>query len=111
MRRSNTSFSLLQAIMESPSLARLVDLTAQSSACLRCVESLLPRALRPGVQAGPIEAQVWCLLVDSTAIAAKLRQLLPDLQARLAREGHDVTAIRIKVRSATNTGASAGSRP
>jgi hypothetical protein len=101
MRRSNTSFSVLQASLDSPTLARLVDLSAQSCACLRCITSLLPPGLRPGVQAGPLEGQVWCLLVDSTAIAAKLRQLQPLLLERLAREGHDITAIRLKVRAAS----------
>jgi hypothetical protein len=101
MRRSNTSFSVLQASLDSPTLARLVDLTAQSSACLKSVAALLPPALRSGVQAGPIEDKVWCLLVDSTAIAAKLRQLQPSLLERLAREGHDITAIRLKVRAAS----------
>ena len=101
MRRSNTSFSVLQASLDSPTLARLVDLSAQSCACLRCITSLLPPGLRPGVQAGPLEGQVWCLLVDSTAIAAKLRQLQPLLLERLVREGHDITAIRLKVRAAS----------
>jgi len=101
MRRSNTSFSVLQASLDSPTLARLVDLSAQSCACLRSITSLLPPGLRPGVQAGPLEGQVWCLLVDSTAIAAKLRQLQPLLLERLAREGHDITAIRLKVRAAS----------
>jgi hypothetical protein len=68
---------------------------------LRCITTLLPPGLRQGVQAGPIEGQVWCLLVDSTAIAAKLRQLQPSLLGRLVREGHDITAIRLKVRSAS----------
>jgi len=101
MRRSNTSFSVLQASMDSPTLARLVDLSAQSSACLRCIATLLPPGLRLGVQAGPIEGQVWCLLVESTAIAAKLRQLQPSMLERLAHGGHDITAIRLKVRTAS----------
>ena len=104
MRRSNTSFSVLQASLDSPTLARLVDLSAQSCACLRCITSLLPPGLRSGVQAGPLEGQVWCLLVDSTAIAAKLRQLQPLLLERLACEGHDITAIRLKVRAASAGG-------
>ena len=110
MRRSNTSFSVLQASLDSPTLARLAELSAQSTACLRCIDALLPRTLRTGVQAGPIEAQVWCLLVDNTAIAAKLRQLLPVLQERLAREGHDITAIRIKVLSAPPAGTVSSAR-
>ena len=100
MRRSHTSISVLQASREAPMLAHLADLGAQSTARLRCIEALLPRSLRAGVQAGPVEGSAWCLLVDSTAIAAKLRQLLPSLLERLAQEGHDVTAIRIKVRAA-----------
>lgn len=104
MRRSNTSFSVLQASLDSPTLARLVDLSGQTSACLRCIAPLLPSGLRQGVQAGPLEGQVWCLLVESTAIAAKLRQLQPMLLERLAREGHDITAIRLKVRSASAGG-------
>lgn len=104
MRRSNTSFSVLQASLDSPTLARLVDLSAQTSACLRCITGLLPPGLRPGVQAGPLEGHVWCLLVDSTAIAAKLRQLQPLLLERLVREGHDITAIRLKVRAASANG-------
>ena len=110
MRRSNTSFSVLQASLDSPTLARLAELSARSTACLRSIDALLPRNLRQGVQAGPIEAQVWCLLVDNTPIAAKLRQLLPSLQERLAHEGHDITAIRIKVLSAPNTGANSSAR-
>lgn len=104
MRRSNTSFSVLQASMDSPTLARLVDLSTQSSACLKSIAPLLPWAMRSGVQAGPIEDRVWCLLVDSTAIAAKLRQLQPLLLERLAREGHDINAIRVKVRRANAHG-------
>lgn len=104
MRRSNTSFSVIQASLDSPTLARLVDLSAQSSACLRCITSLLTPALRQGVQAGPLEGQVWCLLVDSTAIAAKLRQLQPLLLERLAQERFDVTAIRFKIRAASASG-------
>ena len=96
MRRSNTSFTVLQASMDSPTLARLVDLSAQSSACLRCIATLLPPGLRPGVQAGPIEGQV-----ESTAMAAKLRQLQPSMLERLAHGGYDITAIRLKVRPAS----------
>jgi ethanolamine ammonia-lyase small subunit len=41
----------------------------------------------------------WCLLVSSNAVAAKLRQLLPSLQAHLLQKGLAVTSIRIKVQS------------
>jgi ethanolamine ammonia-lyase small subunit len=39
------------------------------------------------------------LLVSSNAVAAKLRQLLPALQAHLNNKGLGVTSIRIKVQN------------
>jgi ethanolamine ammonia-lyase small subunit len=51
------------------------------------------------VQAGPIEDGCWCLLVSSNAVAAKLRQLLPALQAHLSLKGLSVSSIRIKVQN------------
>ena len=38
------------------------------------MEGLIPPAMRPAVQAGPAEGDVWCLLVKGSAAAAKLRQ-------------------------------------
>lgn len=61
------------------------------------MESLIPEALRPAIQAGPIEDGAWCLLVSSNAAAAKLRQLLPLIQARLVDKGWKVTSIRLKI--------------
>jgi ethanolamine ammonia-lyase small subunit len=55
--------------------------------------------LRAGIQAGPIEDGAWCLLVSSNAVAAKLRQLLPALQAHLNSKGLGVASIRIKVQN------------
>ena len=56
-------------------------------------------ALRAGVQAGPLEEDQWCLLVGSNAAAAKLRQLLPDLQQHLLAKGLPVAGIRIRVQA------------
>lgn len=55
--------------------------------------------MRPAVQAGPAEGDVWCLLVNGSAAAAKLRQLSPMLVTRLRSKGWDVNTIRIKVQS------------
>ena len=60
---------------------------------------MLPAPLRASVQAGPIEDGNWCLLVSSNAVAAKLRQLVPALQAHLAQKSLGVTSIRIKVQN------------
>ena len=95
--RRRHAISLLQAAEESPSLAQLTERIQASSARLKAVRALLPAALRAGVLAGPLEEGQWCLLVGSNAAAAKLRQLLPDLQQHLLAKGLPVTGIRIRV--------------
>ena len=69
----------------------------ESSDLLKSVELLLPASMRASVKAGPIDGETWCLLISSNAAAAKLRQLLPALQARLQANGHKITAIRLKL--------------
>jgi hypothetical protein len=89
--------SLHEAAEGSPTLARLAQLARESSQRLEWVRSLIPPALRTAVRPGPIEGAEWCLLVDNNAAAAKLRQLLPALQAELSRRGCEVNSIRLKV--------------
>lgn len=97
MNRNLHPVSLQQAAEDSPTLARLAELARESGARFKAVESLIPSALRRQVKPGPIEGTAWCLLVDGSAAAAKLRQVVPDLQAHLCDCGWQVTAIRIKV--------------
>jgi len=63
------------------------------------VESLIPLEMRPAVKAGPAEDEVWCLLVQGSSAAAKLRQLAPALVTRLNAKGWKVASIRIKVQA------------
>ena len=95
--RLHRVLTLSQAAENSPSLARLTGLVQESNDRLQAVESLIPEALRPAIQAGPIEGDVWCLLVSSNAAAAKVRQLLPLIQTRLMDKGWKVTSIRLKI--------------
>ena len=97
--RPSRSWTVLQASQESPTLARLSELAADSAARLRCVEPLLPLSLRTCVKAGPVDGAVWCLILTNNSVAAKVRQLLPTLQAQLRSKGWDVTEIRLKVSS------------
>ncbi len=99
MNRRIHPVTLQQAADDSPTLARLAELARESAERLRAVESLIPATLRPRVKAGPIEGSGWCLLVEGNAAAAKLRQVLPALQAHLRGRGWQVTAIRIKVQA------------
>ena len=87
MNRRQHAITVLQASQDSPTLARLTELSRDSVARLNALDSLIPTALRPAIQAGPIDGDVWCLLLDNNAVAAKVRQLLPALLAQLASAG------------------------
>jgi hypothetical protein len=100
INRRSHPVSLQQAADESPTLARLAQLARESGERLKAVEPLIPASLRSAVRAGPIDGTAWCLLVDSSAAAAKLRQLVPALQAHLCDRGWEVNSIRLKVQLA-----------
>jgi hypothetical protein len=93
---------VLQACEDAPTLARLAQLARESRERLEAVQFLIPAPLRSAVQAGPIDGSAWCLLVDNSAAAAKLRQVVPALTAELASRGWQVTSIRLKVQIRQN---------
>lgn len=99
MLRRHQAIPLQEAAQQSPSLAALMGRVRESSERLLAIRSVLPAPLRSGIQAGPIEEGCWCLLVNSNAVAAKLRQLVPALQAHLNSKGLGVRSIRIKVQA------------
>ncbi|MOA24020.1 hypothetical protein D3C78_1446800 [compost metagenome] len=99
MNRRNYPISFQQAAQSSPTLAKLVAMSQDSSARLQAIQPLMPITLRKAVLAGPIDGSTWCLLVKSNAAAAKLRQLLPAFAAHLRVKGWDVTEIRLKVQT------------
>jgi len=103
MIRRNHAISLLQATQESETLSRLCDLADESAQRLKSIESLLPGALRRCVRPGPIDGPIWCLLLENNAAAAKIKQLLPALQAHLRSKGWEVNAIRLKVQTPRQT--------
>jgi hypothetical protein len=97
MNRRFHPVPLYEAAQDSPTLARLAQLARESGERLKSVEFLIPLPLRPSVRPGPIDGDSWCLLVDSSAAAAKLRQVLPALQTQLSSRGWQVNSIRLKV--------------
>ncbi|MBT2325314.1 DUF721 domain-containing protein [Variovorax paradoxus] len=97
MNRRFNPVSLHQAAADSPTLASLAARARDASERLQAIQELIPSEMRSAVQAGPVEGGTWCLLVHGSAAAAKLRQLVPVLQARLKARGWDDVTLRIKV--------------
>ena len=98
MNRRFNPVSVEQAAQDSPALGHLVTRVRETQSRWHAIEELISPELRVAVHAGPVADGTWCLLVQGSAAAAKLRQLAPTLLARLQREGWPDTAIRIKVR-------------
>lgn len=96
-RRLPHALSLNQAIEEAPVLSRLAHRVDQSAQMYRCVQGLIPPALRSHVKPGPLDQQDWCLMVTNSSAAAKLRQLVPLLRTRLQQEGWAVITVRVKI--------------
>jgi hypothetical protein len=93
----NQVLSIAQAARGSATLAQLADLAEDSARRLQAIAPLLPPTLHTALRAGPIEGSGWCLLVNSNAVAAKLRQQIPALVAHLRSQGWDISSIRLKV--------------
>jgi hypothetical protein len=99
MNRRHYAVTLRQAAEESPTLAGLAQRARESGERLKAIELAIPAPLRASIRPGPIEGTDWCLLVDSSAAAAKLRQLVPVLLKKLNSSGWQVTSIRLKLGS------------
>lgn len=99
MTRLNQAVRIQDAAQSAPALSELMVRAGESQKMLASVQALIPLGLRQQVLAGPWDAGQWCLLVGSNAAAAKLRQLLPALQATLVQQGRQVSSIRIKIQA------------
>jgi hypothetical protein len=88
----------IEAVLaSSEALTRLSDRLRRSNACFESIAPLLPAALRTQVRPGPIDDEGWALLVPHAAAAAKLRQVLPALEAHLRAAGAGPLAIRVRI--------------
>lgn len=88
---------LREALARSSPLAALQARLRESSARFEAIRPALAPALAAHVRPGPLDADGWSLLAANPAVAAKLRQLQPRLQARLAECGRPPLALRVKV--------------
>lgn len=94
---THLGIKLNTALDRSEPLAGLLQRVRDSKARLNALNSLLPAALRAGIRSGPLDDEAWVLLVDNAASAAKLRQLLPALEAELRAQGWGKPPIKIQV--------------
>lgn len=85
------------ALAASAPLALLMQRQRDSRARLSCVQRALPTTLAPHVQAGPLDAEAWTLLAANNAVAAKLRQLEPRIEAALREDGWPACSLRIRI--------------
>ena len=91
------NLALARALDRSEPLAGLLQRMQGSRQRFEVIRSLLPPALASSVRAGPLDDEAWSVLVDHAAAAAKLRQMLPDLQSALAEGGWPTPPIKIKI--------------
>jgi hypothetical protein len=88
---------LASALESSEPLARLTQRVLESRQRFDCILPMLPGTLAGQLKPGPIDADSWTLLAGNSAVAAKLRQLLPDLHAALAAAGYTALPIRVRI--------------
>ncbi len=85
------------ALSRSEPLGLLMQRLRESNECLQAVRSLLPAGLAEEVRAGPIDDKGWTLLVSGSAAAAKLRQLMPLIEAELLASRQRTVTVRVKI--------------
>lgn len=90
---------LHEALSASTTLADLLRRLKEAEARLDTVRRVLPPGLRPHVRAGVLDETGWNLLVPNGAVAAKLRQCLPEIEQALVERGWKPTSVRVKVQS------------
>lgn len=66
---------------------------------LQIARSVLPAALAHELRSGALDEKGWTLLVPSSAVAAKLRQWMPLIEAAINQRGLQGSSIRIRVQS------------
>lgn len=93
------------AIDASDTLSALLARRALAQALWQRAMPLLPGTLVSAVTLGSIDDEHWTLLADHAAAAAKLRQLIPTLEASLAPSSAEANLGRrrivVKVRRVT----------
>jgi hypothetical protein len=91
---------LAAALRQSEPLGALLQRVRDSKARYDAIAPLMPAALAAAVKPGPLDDTAWVLLAAHASAAAKLRQMVPELQSALVQAGWPGPAIKVKVSSA-----------
>ena len=95
-RDNKTAFEATDFLRSSPGLARLMPGAMRVANLQKDIKNILP-PMYAGVDVLALQEGALSLAVPSSAVAAKLKQQLPKLQAGLQKKGWQVEAIRIKI--------------
>lgn len=88
---------LAEQLAQSGALGPLLARVRASQQRLKLVHTLLPQAWRAQVHSGSLDDAEWHLLVPNAALATKLKQWLPDLDAALLAAGWPPCALKVKI--------------
>ena len=97
MTRSIPQRSLARVLETDPQLAQWSNRQRQEAALTRQLRRYLPRAIGERVRVVDAREAVLEIAAGSGAIAAAVRQRVPDLRYRFERDGHAFAAIRVRI--------------
>jgi hypothetical protein len=91
------ALGLAQALHEHESLAGVLARLRESERRWALVAARLPAELAALARPGPLDDQVWKILVEHAAAGAKLRQHVPLIERVLEEQGLPAVAVKVKV--------------
>jgi hypothetical protein len=93
------ALSLTKVLQQNTVLTHLRQRLEDSQKRFDAIRALLPQGCVNDVRHCPADEHHWTLLVSSPAVAAKLRQWIPEFERALAERGWGGQAVRIKVQN------------
>ncbi|MDI9335347.1 MAG: hypothetical protein QM533_13325 [Cytophagales bacterium] len=88
--------TVLQAIVESNTIASLLARMEDSKRCLELALRHIPLGLHTSVTPGPLSDGEWCILISNASAVVKLKQLVPIMISTIQSNGINVQSIRLK---------------
>ena len=86
-----------QVLSQSQPLTLLHKRLQEMRGRFEAVLPVVPAILHPHLSPGGIDDQGWTLLAANTSVAAKVRQMVPELLKAVLKQGWTDIPIRIKV--------------